>query len=649
MVQKSLFWLISIILVVLFISPATYHYAQADEVNKSELPQLKNLRENFKKAEKALKIGQWSNYQRYKATLSEYPLLAYLEYAEIDKIDNSPSAIKAFIDKYPNFPSSRVLYKKLLEHYYDTNNWNDAINYNARGYDVCLYLLSLHRLKKEHEEVMSSIKELWLDGHYLDEKCSAIIKEQGLRLYQNRKLLWDRIAGALKQRNWRTIREISSHIHSRDRYAYNSLLRLKRNKRAINRGGLSKLNSSYSSRVVIAYALGNYPSDYIKEAYNLYIRKIRGKYEFSAQQTKEIEYNLGLFLTIENEKEGIDIMRTIDPKLLEEEEHEWRARSAIKFAQWRDLINFIDDFPQKLKRDSTWLYWTGYALEKISASRQAKDFFTEAARDRSFYGFLAAEKLGAKKSLNNSPANPNQGKSVLSKPSFQRFFELDALDRNRQALREWEATLRITSRAETLYLASAAYSKNWFYHTIRAFATVSYWDDLQRRFPLPYQEEVLAAARKNRLAPSLVYAIIRTESSFRPNVASSAGAIGLMQLLPSTARRVIHRTKYKGSKSLINPKTSIDVGSAYLRQLIDKSKGNIILALASYNAGPKAAKEWLPQKGESIPAIEWIETVPYGETRKYLRSILYSQAIFDWRLGKKNTYISKSLQPLKSG
>lgn len=608
--------------------------------------QLEELRSIFVSAEKNLKANKLTAYKQDKAKLRGYPLIAYLDYQEMLKEGNNPRKIEAFLKSYPNFPYKRSLRKNLLDDYYKKRSWRKIADMEPARDDICLHLLSLHKLKRDQEYVLTRIKELWLAGHYFNEKCDALIKSMKLRLYTNNDILWDRIDGAAQNRNWRTIRATSKYIPRSQSGAYNAMNNLRRGSRYHLKRELPNMKNTKPYRVALTYGLTRYPSDHILEAYDLYTKQIADDFSFDADQKKRIEYHLGLFLTIENNRLGFEVMQGIDPSLLIEEEHEWRARSAIKFGKWKELGLFIDDFPSDLQQKSDWLYWKGYSLVKLGKNREARKVFQEAAEDRSFYGFLAAERLGEPLNIKQTYTSHREGSTVLSQPSFQRFFEFDALDRTRQALSEWEATLRLANQDELLYLANAAYAKGWYFHAIRAFAVAGYWDDLHRRFPTPYLEQVKTAAKVNRLDPALVYAIIRTESSFRADIVSRAGAVGLMQLLPSTGRSMMRRVNYKGSRRLTNPQTSVDIGSAYIRRLLNDSKGNLVISIASYNAGPNAVKQWLPQNG-NVPAVEWLETIPYGETRKYVRSILYAQTIFAWRLGDEKPSLSNKLQSVK--
>jgi soluble lytic murein transglycosylase len=143
-------------------------------------------------------------------------------------------------------------------------------------------------------------------------------------------------------------------------------------------------------------------------------------------------------------------------------------------------------------------------------------------------------------------------------------------------------------------------------------------------YPLAHQELIVHFARENNLSPSLVAAVVRQESHFRANARSSMGALGLMQLLPSTARWVseeLARVPY-APETLLLPEVNLRLGATYLGHLRDRFRDEPVLYLSAYNAGPQVVEEWLRrQEGQlTIPEI------PFPETRAYVASVLRLQA-----------------------
>jgi soluble lytic murein transglycosylase len=143
--------------------------------------------------------------------------------------------------------------------------------------------------------------------------------------------------------------------------------------------------------------------------------------------------------------------------------------------------------------------------------------------------------------------------------------------------------------------------------------------------------------------------IARSESLFMPDVKSSAGALGLMQLMPATGASTARefRIPYRSSDSLLDPQTNILLGTRYLGKMQSIFGNHQVLSTAAYNAGPSRISSWLPV-GDEIAAELWIETLPYRETRKYVRRVLESQIIFAWSLGQPELRLRDLLAPVPS-
>ena len=156
------------------------------------------------------------------------------------------------------------------------------------------------------------------------------------------------------------------------------------------------------------------------------------------------------------------------------------------------------------------------------------------------------------------------------------------------------------------------------------------WRDAwELAWPRAYKESVSGAAQEFGFDPALVYAIMREESAYRPGVSSPAGALGLMQMIPPTAERVAGELGIVGFEParLYDPATNIRFGTYYLRSLVARFSGSRPLAIASYNAGPEAVNRWIDRDGELPPDV-FVDGVPYGETRRYLRRVLRSYHMY---------------------
>jgi soluble lytic murein transglycosylase len=153
----------------------------------------------------------------------------------------------------------------------------------------------------------------------------------------------------------------------------------------------------------------------------------------------------------------------------------------------------------------------------------------------------------------------------------------------------------------------------------------TYWEAL---FPKAYWNDLRRSATANGLDPYLVASLIRQESEFNPNAVSRANAVGLMQLLPKTGKLVAREVKLKrySASQLYTPAVNLELGTRYFRGMVDKF-GSFEYALAAYNAGSDRVEEWLAQ-GKYRDPQEFVESIPFTETREYVQAILRNASVY---------------------
>jgi soluble lytic murein transglycosylase len=165
---------------------------------------------------------------------------------------------------------------------------------------------------------------------------------------------------------------------------------------------------------------------------------------------------------------------------------------------------------------------------------------------------------------------------------------------------------------------------------------------------LPYLDQFAASSVTANIPGSWAYGVARSESLFMTDIRSHAGAIGLMQLMPDTGQRTAAELDlpYTGLKTLTDPASNIRLGTAYLGKMLQKFGDNVVVATAAYNAGPFKVEEWLPAS-QRLDARIWIENIPYEETRDFVRRVLFSDAIFHWRLTGETRRLSAALRAVE--
>jgi len=227
--------------------------------------------------------------------------------------------------------------------------------------------------------------------------------------------------------------------------------------------------------------------------------------------------------------------------------------------------------------------------------------------------------------------------------------ELYLADLLTDARREWAHATRDMDHDELKLASVLAHEWGWNDRAIFTVARTGDYADLKLRFPLDHVDMVRDLARHNRLDPSHVFAVIRQESAFNKDARSSAGALGLMQLMPRTGRVTARKNRIPlaSTRTLLEADKNIRIGSAYLREVMDRYDNNPVLATASYNAGPHRVKVWLPEEND-VSAALWIANIPFSETRKYVQRVLTYAAIYDWRMEQPVTRLKQRMPDILS-
>ncbi|MFT3763631.1 MAG: transglycosylase SLT domain-containing protein [Pseudoxanthomonas sp.] len=326
--------------------------------------------------------------------------------------------------------------------------------------------------------------------------------------------------------------------------------------------------------------------------------------------------------------------------------HEWRVREALSRGDWPAALAALRRMPATQREDARWRYFEARMAEKAGDAAGARKLYAEAAKTPTFHGFLAADRLGQPYALCPLPLNadPKTKAAVAADPGIVRALELWKLARPNWAIREWDAAVARFDDAQRKTAVEVARDNGWF---DRAVFSLSKSPDEQRlyelRFPLHHADSIRREAAKNALDPAWVAAEIRAESIFDPNARSQADARGLMQVLPSTGAAVARRIglPWSGGDGLYDADANIAIGSAYLREVLDKY-GAPYLAIAAYNAGPTPTARWLSQRPGFDPDV-WIETISYKETREYVARVLAFSVLYDWRMNGDALPLSERL------
>ena len=313
---------------------------------------------------------------------------------------------------------------------------------------------------------------------------------------------------------------------------------------------------------------------------------------------------------------------------------EWRARWALWSKDWPEVAKSIAAMSGASERSARWRYWAARAGERMQMA-ESREIYRSLLVDDSYYGALAAARLGRSLVLHPQkiPVDSETVAALERLPALVRARELFVCGMLGDAGAEWRFAQQSLSREQRLQSITLAASWGWHYQAAVTATAAHVRNDYVLLYPHPYDPEVSTAARWAEVDPAMVYAVVRQESLYRPRAISPAGALGLMQLMPETARLTAQYWDWPqpGRADLFQPGINISLGAAQLRMLLDRFDGQTPVALAGYNAGALAATRWLP--AEPLDSDIWIENIPYTETRDYVERVLWNQALFTWLSG----------------
>ena len=347
-----------------------------------------------------------------------------------------------------------------------------------------------------------------------------------------------------------------------------------------------------------------------------------------------------------NHKKTAQLFAAIPSKQLTPEGHESYARSQLRQANWSQLLKIIDAFPEALKQKNEWVYWQAQALNKTNQTAAAKALLKPLAKERHYYGFLAAQHLGLEPQMNalETPLDTNLINQLRYNPGIERAEELFFTGNLEEARQEWHYTLSKAPVEDQIQAAWLANQWGWHHLSVDIAHRAGLNDAVELRFPLAHLETLRPLAEQANLDLPLVLALIRKESLFNPQARSRVGALGLMQVMPATGKQVANRLKLgiKPEADLLKPEYNLPIGVNYLGGLMQRYNNNPVLAAAAYNAGPTKANAWQKSLGKEINPL-WVERITYAETRDYVKSLLAFREVYAWRLAQQETLLQAQI------
>jgi len=609
---------------------------------------LNKQRQYFLDAEDAFKKGTQAKFSKLLARLKDYPLYPYLVFMDLQKnirIDREKE-ILSFISEYESSPLSGRLRQAWLNYLAGQNQWQRLVrDYREPASPFLQYAYARSLLETgEFDKAWVQAEKLWLHKGFLPVECYPVFDFFYAHKNLTPDLVWERIELTMAQRQTALAEYLKRYLTADEKPWVDLWLDIFNQPAKIvtmdwckvDRGVAGKILSQSMGRLI------RQDTPWAVWAFDT----LKAKQDLSGVDLSSIEQEIAQFLALRRYPQALERMVSLPDNLMTPKLREWRIRAALLRQDWKAVLSGWDHLDAQEKAEPRWLYWKARALAALSRFQEASAIYREIAGQQNYFSLLAADRLNQTFRFNHRPLSVTDEDMLKfrQEPGIRRVVELVYLGRIGDARREWIFLLKGKGPTQQSAAAIMAHEMGWHDRAIRAAAVAGGCDDLVVGFPLCYEESINRYAGKNSLDPGWILALIRQESMFVADAKSPAGALGVMQIMPDTGRKIasLLGEHFPDPSLLLSPEKNIKYGTCYLKMRLDDLQRNPVLASAAYNAGPRMVKKWLPQEG-SIPADIWVEIIPFTETRNYIEKIFINKAVYRQRLGLEPERISDQM------
>ena len=610
-------------------------------------------REEFSRAWWAAAHGKRADFQQLMPGLADYQLYPYLQYEDLRyrRALVSDREMASFLEDHEGWAFTAGLKKAWLRTLGTRSRWDSLITYAPGSSDpeIQCYLAHARIKRGQTQGLLAVAQALWAVGKSQPDACDPVFawlkKEGGITTG----LAWERIRRAMDARQPKLTLYLARFLtpedkvwadrwYQQDRSGYRQLKQS------------SKWQDQEKSRDITAYGLrrlARSDSDRSARTFNA----IDSQFNWPADVRGGILREIALWSAVEGADATAGRMQAVaetyrDGKLLE-----WWARYELSKGNWGAVSRVIASMPPEQQDDSRWRYWDARARFQNGDVEPGQKLLGELALEANYYGFLSADQLDLPYTI--CPQEPDvttvEVETLKAQPGFARALELRKAGVPNWSRSEWRVATRGLDNKGLRIAAALAHQENWPDMAIFALGNSGDLRWYEWRFPLEYAPLVDAQAGNLNLDPAWVMGLMRSESAMAVDARSPAGARGLMQLMPNTAKMLAkrHSFSYTGHQQLMQAQDNIEFGTAYLRDLLDRFGENQVLVTGAYNAGPHVVDRWMDKRQTNDPAI-WVETLPYYETRDYIPRVMAFSTIYDWRMENPVLRISSRMPELNS-
>ncbi|EOZ9311291.1 murein transglycosylase [Enterobacter hormaechei] len=608
---------------------------------------LDEQRSRYAQIKQAWDNKQMDTVQALMPTLKDYPLYPYLEYRQItDDLMNQPTVtVNNFIQANPTLPPARTLKSRFVNELARREDWRGLLAFSPDKPGATEAQCNYYYAKwatGQQEEAWVGAKELWLTGKSQPNACDPLFSAWRASGKQDPLSYLERIRLAMKAGNTRLVTVLAGQMPADYQTIASAVIGLANDPNTVLTFARTTGATDFT-RQMAAVAFASVARDDVENA-RLMIPQLVQAQQLNDDQTQELRdivawRLMGTDVTDEQARWRDDaVMRSNAVSLVER-----RVRMALGTGDRRGLNTWLARLPMDAKEKDEWRYWQADLLLERGRDDEAKEILHSLMQQRGFYPMAAAQRLGEEYTLKIDKAPANANPALTQGPEMARVRELMYWNLDNTARSEWANLVTSRTTEEKAQLARYAFDNRWWDLSVQATIAGKLWDHLEERFPLAYKDLFDRYTSGKDIPQSYAMAIARQESAWNPKVRSPVGASGLMQIMPGTATHTVKMFNIPGYSSpsqLLDPETNINIGTSYLQYVYQQFGNNRIFASAAYNAGPGRVRTWLGNSAGRIDAVAFVESIPFSETRGYVKNVLAYDAYYRYFMGQKDTLMS---------
>lgn len=615
------------------------HSARADSLDEQ--------RNRYAQVKQAWDNKQMDVVAQLMPTLTDYPLYPYLEYRQItDDLMNQPAIkVSNFIQANPTLPPARSLQNRFVNELARREDWRGLLAFSPQKPGTteaqCNYYFAKWNTGQASDAWLGA-KDLWLSGKSQPNACDKLFGAWRASGTQDPLAYLERIRLAMKAGNTQLVTVLANQMPAEYQTISTAIVTLANDPNSVLTFARTTGATDFT-RQMAEEAFASVARQDVENA-RLMLPSLVQAQQLNEDQTQALRdiiawRLMGNDVTEEQARWRDDaIMRTQSISLLER-----RVRIALGQGDRRGLNTWLARLPMEAKEKDEWRYWQADLLLERGREDEANTILRSLMQQRGFYPMVAAQRLGEDYPLKVDKAPGNVDPALVQGPEMARVRELMYWGLDNTARSEWANLVTSRTTQQQAQLARYAFDRQWWDLSVQATIAGKLWDQLEERFPLAYNDLFERYTSDKDIPQSYAMAISRQESAWNPKVRSPVGASGLMQIMPGTATHTVKMFNIPGYSSpgqLLDPETNINIGTRYLQYVYEQFGNNRIFASAAYNAGPGRVRTWLGNSGGRIDAIAFVESIPFSETRGYVKNVLAYDAYYQYFMGGKPTLLT---------